>query len=152
MKRFLSLLIIVVQALSCSTDKQNEESLRFIKATLSKDTKYTASLSDTLFHYSIPIMSFSNGNKEQFVYVTNPECSFCIASAISCSNAWVESKSESPFIFLIKSDYTELFEFYMKRDCKKIIPYFSSVECKDLQDGLYTIRNGHVFSYSSWAP
>ena len=133
----------------CSNPKSEEPALRFIRAsqTVSMDSK--TSFADSILHNSVPVIQDS---QEQYVYVVNPECSFCIASAISCCNAWNDTGIEAPFYFLIKSDYTELFEFYLERDCKKKVPFFTSDDCTCLSDGLFTLRKGHVSSYSSWSP
>ena len=149
MKIALVTLSIILLVCSCTEKRTEDLALRFMRASLIEYSKGDKPLADTLFHYSVPII---NDKDEQFIYVANPECSFCIASAISCCNAWSQTSSESPFYFLTKSDYTELFEFYMERDCDKKVPVFSSEDCSFLEDGLYTIRDGHVFSYSSWTP
>lgn len=146
-KALLYFIIAVVTASNCTNNNNN--SFRFINATSNEYAEERRPIADTFFHHSIPIYSEAD---KQFVYVTNPDCSFCIASAISCCNARSSTCSESPFIFLIKSDYTELFEFYLDRDCKIKVPFITTEDCNDLQDGLYTIRNRYVTSYSKWNP
>lgn len=149
MKNVIITIVLALAIISCAGEKKNNVEIEFIKASLMEYPDVIKPLADTLFHHSVPIFKDKD---EQFVYVANPECSFCIASAISCCNAWSQTGSESPFYFMTKSDYTELFEFYMERDCDKKVPVFSSEDCSFLEDGLYTIRDGHVFSYSSWTP
>ena len=149
MKSLLIALSLLELVCGCVEKRTKEHALRFMRASLIEYQGEDKSLADTLFHQSIPFIS---NNNEQYVYVANSECSFCIATAISCCNAWAQTSSESSFYFLTKSDYTELLEFYMDRDCDKKVPVFSSEECSILEDGLYTIRDGHVFSYSSWTP
>ena len=108
MKISLAALTILALVCSCNEKRTEDFALRFMRASLIDYPEEDKPLADTLFHHSVPIFKDKD---EQFVYVANPECSFCIASAISCCNAWSQTGSESPFYFLTKSDYTELFEF-----------------------------------------
>lgn len=141
---FLPFLAIAI----CCTDKKTDEiAVRFMRATMVEYPGGTHPLVDTMFHQSVPLYLDKD---EQFIYVANPNCSFCISTAIDCCNAWALTGLDSPFVFLIKSDYTELFDFYMERDCIKRVTVFHSSECDGYQDGLYTIRNGHVISFSPW--
>ena len=148
MKYFLLYFSFLCVLCGCSGNR-SENSSRFFKTATMECPEDIRSSADSLFQLLVPIIP---DEEARFIYVANPECSFCIASAISCCNAWAGTGSTSSFYFLVKSDYTELFEFYMDRDCKKKVPLFSSEECIGLQDGLYAIRNGHVTSYSSWNP
>ena len=115
MRNFLLYISCWCVLCNCSGNK-SEDSLRFFKAATMECPEDIRPLADSLFQLLVPIIP---DQEEQFIFVANPECSFCIATAISCCNAWAGTGSTSPFYFLIKSDYTELFEFYLDRDCKK---------------------------------
>ena len=147
MKKIVILTAIIVTMICCSTHRESNASLLFRKAVMNGYLGDRAPLADTLFHYSIPLMQEEG---DQYVYVANPECSFCISKAINCINAWAETEIESPFIILSKTEYTELLEFFMKRDSKKQVLIFTSTSSDCLDDGLYVVRDKRVVSYSSW--
>lgn len=147
MKNLFGALSFLVLFVSCTGKKTDEIAVRFLRATMVEFPGETPPLVDTMFHQAVPVYP---NQEEQFVYVANPECSFCIATAIDCCNAWALTGLDSPFVFLIKSDYTDLFEFYMERDCQKKVAIFTSRECEGYHDGLYTIKDGHVISFSTW--
>ena len=149
MKGIIPLSVFLVVLTFCSNKRDSYSVVKFSQATAIEITEQEQTLADNSLLNSIPLKDVVG---KQYVYVVNPECSFCIARAIDCCNAWYKNDKETPFIFLIKSDYSELFEFYLNRDCKKKVPFITSCETLELSDGLYTISNSHVCSYSSWNP
>lgn len=102
---------------------------------------------DCFFNYSLPTYSRQDS---VYVYIANPECSFCISTALDCYNEYLKSSSHSKFIFLLKSDYTNLFEFYAKRDLESVPTIISSEFCSNLNDGLYIIIQGKAIRYLVW--
>lgn len=147
MKTHWGVLPFLAIVICCTGKKTDEIAVRFMRATMMEYPGGTHPLVDTMFLQSVPVY---HDEDEQFIYVANPNCSFCIATAIDCCNAWALTGLKSPFVFLIKSDYTEVFDFYMEKNCKKRVAIYCSSECEGYKDGLYTIRNGHVTSFSTW--
>ena len=102
--------------------------------------------SDSLFHYSIPLLS----EKRQYVYILNASCSYCIAKAIECYNAYQMADGETPFVFLSRTKDTVLFNYYFEERVGCIPDCFISLDSIDVEDGIYTIKRGYLKNKSVW--
>ena len=106
-----------------------------------------APIADTLFRKTI---QFGEVIDTSYVYVANPGCSFCIASALDCYRAYVESRITAPFLFLLKSQDTAVFDYYLLQSNLKRPAVVCEIRCADLTDALYTIISGRVVSITKW--
>lgn len=104
-------------------------------------------LADTLFRQS----AIGDCPSDMFmVYVANPGCSACISKAINCYKAYLESQSEAPFFFLLKSTDTVLLDYYLQRFGIEPPPTEANIFVADLTDALYTVKAGRVVSIVRW--
>jgi hypothetical protein len=120
---------------------------KFQEVTKALHMEGDAPLADTLFHYSVPTPGQGNG---AFIYVVNPECSFCIGNAIQCYRAYLDSGSALPFLFLQKSYNSNIFEYYLNESGLTSVIRLTSEECSTLEDGLYSLQGKKVEAYYRW--
>ena len=123
------------------------EADKFISLTKIRNTGDDSPLADTLFRYSVPIPEEGSG---EFIYMVNPGCSFCIANAISCYNAYLDSGSDIPFLFLKKSEDTLIFDYHLEKNSRGNPPGVFGEECDLLEDGIYCLIGERVVSHSRW--
>ena len=142
LKYILPLLIVV----GCTSTTSQSINL-FFEATERPLPSNSLIKADSLFNYSIPVVTKKD---PQFVYVLDSGCSFCISNAIDCYKAYQRTRTESSFIFLLKSNNTDIFLHYLKEEYDSIPKYYCAVDCQTLKDGLYTVKNGYISAYSAW--
>lgn len=126
---------------------QRHEAEKFMSLTKVRDDASAGPLADTLFRYSIPVPESGSG---EFIYAVNPACSFCISNAIACYNAYLDSGSDIPFLFLAKSDNTLIFDYYLEQNSRGIPRSVFGEGCDLLEDGIYSLIGERVVSYSRW--
>lgn len=133
--------------ISCSNHKTQSHVDGWSKAILSGKTVESNPPATEFFDYSIPVPT----DWEIFyVYAANPECSFCIASALKCYKAYLNSKTQEPFIFLLKSENNDLFFYYLKKEIESNPLTIESAELDKIVEGLYVIKDGRVVSHKDW--
>ncbi|MBQ9172380.1 MAG: hypothetical protein IJV54_01845 [Bacteroidales bacterium] len=126
---------------------QRHEVDKFLSLTKVRNDVTAGPLADTMFCYNVPIPEEGSG---EFIYVVNPECSFCISNAIACYNAYLDSGSDIPFLFLAKSDNTLIFDYYLEQNSRGT-PRSVVGEGFDFpEDGIYCLLGERVVSYSRW--
>lgn len=123
------------------------EADKFISLTKIRNTGDDSPLADTLFRYSVPIPEEGSG---EFIYAVNPACSFCISNAIACYNAYLDSGSDIPFIFLMKTEDSLIFDYYLEQNSRGIPRSVFGEGCDLLEDGIYSLIGERVVSYSRW--
>ena len=126
---------------------QRHEVEKFMSLTKVRDDVTAGPLADTLFRHCVPIPEDGCG---EFIYVVNPECSFCISNAIACYNAYLDSGSDIPFLFLTKTEDTLIFDYYLEENSKGVPHSIAAEECALLEDGIYCLLGGKVESFSRW--
>ena len=103
--------------------------------------------SKEFFNYAIP----STVNEEdEYVYVANPECSVCISYALACYQSFIDEQITGNFMFLLKSEYVDLFNYYAKKELESLPLVLSTETCDSIEDGLYLIKQGKVVKYFVW--
>lgn len=137
---------LAVTACHGSHEKASEGIRLFIKDTSPAYAGVANCLADTLFHYAIPL----SAEGVQFVYVLNASCSVCIADALACYDAYCQEESPSSFYFLSRTEDTEIFRYYFHERYGKDPHCFWAKECETLPDGIYSIKDRHVLTYSPW--
>lgn len=141
------LLFTFLVFISCSNHKTQSHVDGWNKAILSGQTVEGNPLATEFFDYSIPVPTDWG---MFYVYAANPECSFCIASALKCYKTYLDSKTPEPFIFLLKSENNDLFFYYLKKEIESKPLTIESAELDEIVDGLYVIKDGRVVSRKGW--
>ena len=126
---------------------QRHEVDKFLSLTKVRNDVTAGPLADTMFCYNVPIPEEGSG---EFIYVVNPECSFGISNAIACYNAYLDSGSDIPFLFLTKDDNTLIFDYYLEQNSKAVPHSIFGEGCGHLEDGIYCLLGERVVSYSRW--
>lgn len=90
------------------------------------------------------------GVEDYFVYVFDASCSACIALALDCYKSYLAAESAAPFLFLSKSDNMEIFRYYYKSLYNEDPSCYFGQEAELLYDGIYSVVDGTVVSYSGW--
>ncbi len=104
---------------------------------------------DTLFHAA---GIFNNEISRHLAYVTNGECSICIAALMDFLATWKNGKELPIPTILVKGTDAELVKFYVTQEYGdshnfNIITISPDVHA---QDGAYFIVNHRILGYTTW--
>ena len=152
MKRAISLVLTLLLVACCTsvTKEEKERFCHFLTATTFRDSSLYQIPTDSLFGYSLPI----DTQKERlYVYVLKADCSVCIGQALDCYRCYLTTDPVSPFYFLSTVWDMGIFDYYFKTefDCEPACYRYNLSDGSRLPDGLYTVREGKLSSFSSWS-
>lgn len=142
--RILGLLLLFCVS-GCHVTKK-EDSLNNFFPTGQGMTLEETILADTLFHGSCPIINDGN----EYVYLVNTACSYCIAKALDCYQVFLTNDMTVPFLFLSRSEDHDIFDYYFKERYSGSPSIFSLQEDVDCGDGVFLIQNGRVAASVEW--
>lgn len=140
-------ILLFLSACSPGHTKKMDPELKFLMATAPTLSGEEAPLADTLFRRSV---LRKEGTETLYVYVGNPGCSVCISKALDCYRCYLASGATPPFQFILKSEDTAVFDYYMMKSGMDKPVIEKNYYCADLQDALYTISGNRVVSVTRW--
>lgn len=101
---------------------------------------------DSLFFGSCPVFQ----DKEEYVYLVNTECSYCISKALSCYREYKKSNLDIPYFFISRSEENDLFIYYFQQQNPGVPVLFVCEKPLNYEDGLFRIDKGMVNAFIKW--
>lgn len=145
MRNTISIILGILFILSCKWKSPQSEidfdSFFSADALLSEEID-----ADSLFFGSCPVFQ----DKEEYVYLVNTECSYCISKALSCYRLYKKSNSEKHFLFISRSDDNDLFIYYFQQQNSGMPKLYMCERPVDFEDGLFRIDKGLVNAFIMW--
>ena len=122
--------------------------------------------------YNELFLNFFNSPEDktpQLLYLTTPDCSFCIASVLDFMYTYclIDNQNIPKPLIILKEGDTAIFEFYKEKFINdldstnlKISDKFKSLKtisgywnfANEVDDGVYLLYRHHVINYMQWPP